>query len=98
MRCRPLARPGTLVVKIGPDARQRVRVALLDEGDHLLPDLAAKVERPSRSAGADQHPDLHRGFLEIGDLEGDDPTIPKLRCAGNLFELLPAMTGTVKST
>jgi len=42
MRHRFRARLGTLLVKIGPDTRERFGIALQDEGDHLLPDLAAR--------------------------------------------------------
>jgi len=47
------ARLGTLVVKIGPDTRERFGIALLDEGDHLLPDLAALASATDPSGGRD---------------------------------------------
>lgn len=42
-----------LVVKIGPDTRERFGIALLDEGDHLLPDLAALASATELSGGRD---------------------------------------------
>lgn len=65
---------------------QRFRVFFLQKCDQLFAHLAAQVEGLRSGAGAHQAAQLHGAFLEIGDLQGGNPSVPLVRLLKDLRE------------
>src|SRR5712692_8936891 len=69
-----------------PRARERFRMFLLQEIDELFAHLTAQIESLCARAGTHQATQLHGAFLEVGDLQGGNLSIPFVRLFEDLEE------------
>src|SRR3990172_1459641 len=74
--------------QFSPDPWKGLRVALADEFNEFLPDVAAEAPGGGCIGRADQCAELHRLIRRIGDLQDANFPVPQLRGFEYLLQLL----------